>query len=74
MPATHAECIRTKSYVSYGSKKEIVDFEKGKFYPIVNMGSSNVTFVISESGYKEKFSNDYYTYFRDSFTNNPESN
>lgn len=67
MPATHAKCIKTKSFKGYGSGKEIVSFEKGKVYPIVDMGCVNVRYVISESGHKETFTNDFYTYFREVF-------
>lgn len=67
MPVVQAKCIKSKSYVTYANKKEIFDFIEGKIYKIVSMQSSNLKYVISESGYKEIFSNDYYTYFKDVF-------
>lgn len=66
MPVTQALCKLTKTYK--GKNGEIQEFVEGKTYRIVDMGCINVTFVISESGYKQPFDGDYYTYFSDVYS------
>ena len=65
MPITKVRCIKTKKEKGYNTQKEIVQFEEGKEYPIVITETTTVRFIISETGYKEMFGDNFYTYFEE---------